>query len=138
VIGIHVIGGSPSLLSTIMDFCRERQCGADAFTHARRTGRDTGRVINEVRNRCATGEPMRCSNCGSENLAGKKFCGDCGAPLANRCPNCRSENPAGKRFCGECGFALIGNAQPGAAQSSRGNRALPIFGSHPIKRMLRS
>jgi len=125
VIGIHAIGGSPNLLSTIMDFCRERQCGADAFTHARRTGRDTGRVINEVRNRCATGEPMRCSNCGSENLAGKKFCGDCGAPLANRCPNCRSENPAGKRFCGECGFALIGNAQPGAAQSSRGESSAP-------------
>src|SRR6266851_7015437 len=125
VIGIHAIGGSPNLLSTIMDFCRERQCGADAFTHARRTGRDTGRVINEVRNRCATGEPMRCSNCGSENLAGKKFCGDCGAPLANRCPNCRSENPAGKRFCGECGFALIGNALPGAAQSSRAESSAP-------------
>src|SRR6266852_3153579 len=89
------------------------------------TGRDTGRVINEVRNRCATGEPMRCSNCGSENLAGKKFCGDCGAPLANRCPNCRSDNPAGKRFCGECGFALIGNALPGAAQSSRAESSAP-------------
>jgi class 3 adenylate cyclase len=29
---------------------------------------------------------MRCSNCGSENPADKKFCGDCGAPLNGRAP----------------------------------------------------
>jgi class 3 adenylate cyclase len=33
---------------------------------------------------------MRCSNCGSENPAGKRFCGDCGTPL-DRLP---SEHPA--------------------------------------------
>jgi class 3 adenylate cyclase/tetratricopeptide (TPR) repeat protein len=49
---------------------------------------------------------MRCSKCGSENPPSKKFCGDCGAPLANLCPKCRADNPAGKRFCGECGTAL--------------------------------
>jgi class 3 adenylate cyclase len=49
---------------------------------------------------------MRCSKCGAENPSGKKFCGDCGAPLANLCPKCRADNPAGKRFCGECGTAL--------------------------------
>jgi len=68
---------------------------------------------------------MRCSKCGSENPAGKKFCGDCGAPLANRCPNCSSENPAGKRFCGECGSALNSNTQPGAAQSSSAESSAP-------------
>jgi hypothetical protein len=49
---------------------------------------------------------MRCSKCGAENPNGKKFCGDCGAPLANRCQKCDAENPPGKRFCGECGTAL--------------------------------
>src|SRR5215472_2997735 len=49
---------------------------------------------------------MRCSKCGAENPSGKKFCGDCGTPLANLCPKCRADNPAGKRFCGECGTAL--------------------------------
>jgi class 3 adenylate cyclase/tetratricopeptide (TPR) repeat protein len=29
---------------------------------------------------------MRCSNCGSENPAGKRFCGDCGTPLEGRAP----------------------------------------------------
>ena len=28
---------------------------------------------------------MICAKCGGENLAGKRFCGDCGSPLANRC-----------------------------------------------------
>jgi Double zinc ribbon len=49
---------------------------------------------------------MRCWNCKTENPAGKKFCSDCGAALANLCPKCGADNPAGKRFCGECGTAL--------------------------------
>jgi len=49
---------------------------------------------------------MRCSNCGSENPASKKFCGDCSTPLENRCPKCGAENPPGKRFCGDCGAPL--------------------------------
>ena len=29
---------------------------------------------------------MRCSKCGSENPAGKRFCGDCGVPLEDGAP----------------------------------------------------
>jgi class 3 adenylate cyclase len=54
---------------------------------------------------------MRCSNCGSENPAGKKFCGDCGNALDNRCPKCGADNPAGKNFCGDCGASLDPAAQ---------------------------
>jgi class 3 adenylate cyclase/tetratricopeptide (TPR) repeat protein len=49
---------------------------------------------------------MRCKKCGSENPAGKRFCGDCGEPLGYRCSRCGSENPPGKKFCGDCGAAL--------------------------------
>jgi len=49
---------------------------------------------------------MRCSKCGGDNPTGKKFCGDCGAPLVNSCPKCGAENPPAKRFCGDCGTAL--------------------------------
>jgi class 3 adenylate cyclase/predicted ATPase len=63
---------------------------------------------------------MRCSNCKSENPAGKKFCGECGTALANICPKCGADNPAGKRFCGECGAALGANA------SARTSDASPI------------
>src|SRR5579872_1036063 len=59
---------------------------------------------------------MRCPNCKTESPSGKKFCGDCGAPLPNLCPKCDADNPAGKRFCGECGAAL---GVPMAAVSPR-------------------
>ncbi len=49
---------------------------------------------------------MRCSKCGAENPNSKRFCGDCGATLANSCPKCGTDNPPGKRFCGDCGAAI--------------------------------
>src|SRR5262245_36916123 len=51
---------------------------------------------------------MRCSACQSDNPAGKKFCGDCGAALEDRCPQCGADNPASKKFCGDCGAELHG------------------------------
>ena len=66
---------------------------------------------------------MRCTNCKTENPAGKKFCGDCGAALANLCPKCGADNPAGKRFCGECGTAL---GAPAVAASARKSNELSI------------
>ncbi len=61
---------------------------------------------------------MRCPKCGAENPSGKKFCGDCGAPLANRCPQCGADNPPGKRFCGECGASLTLPAPDATAQGA--------------------
>jgi class 3 adenylate cyclase/predicted ATPase len=59
---------------------------------------------------------MRCSNCGSQNPGEKKFCGDCGASLANRCQKCNAENGPGKRFCGDCGAPLAADAPPSRAK----------------------
>src|SRR5947209_3123578 len=41
------------------------------------------------------GDLMRCSQCGSDNQTGKRFCGDCGAPLTNFVQNvaCRISPP---------------------------------------------
>ncbi len=50
---------------------------------------------------------MRCSKCGYENPAGKKFCGQCTAALALVCPKCHFENPPGFKFCGQCTTALV-------------------------------
>jgi predicted ATPase/class 3 adenylate cyclase len=49
---------------------------------------------------------MRCSSCGTENEATRKFCGECGSPLAVACAECGSANTAGVKFCGECGSPL--------------------------------
>ncbi len=46
---------------------------------------------------------MRCPRCSADNLAGMKFCGQCGAPLGVPCPSCGSGNPPEHRFCGHCG-----------------------------------
>jgi predicted ATPase/class 3 adenylate cyclase len=75
--------------------------------------------------------PMQCSNCKTENPPGKKFCGDCGAPLANLCPKCGADNPAGKRFCGDCGTAL-GLAAP----ASRSNDSLIRIAGAPVSENL--
>jgi class 3 adenylate cyclase/tetratricopeptide (TPR) repeat protein len=49
---------------------------------------------------------MRCGSCGAEWPPGKRFCADCGAPLAASCPGCGEPIEEGKRFCGECGTEL--------------------------------
>src|SRR3984957_1066041 len=46
---------------------------------------------------------MRCSKCGSENPAGKKYCSECGVGLLMRCPRCKAEHAPAAKFCGECG-----------------------------------
>src|ERR1700675_1568548 len=65
---------------------------------------------------------MRCAKCGAENPASKRFCGDCGAPLANRCGQCGAENPPEKKFCGDCGSPL-GTAVFAAVASSLPRRS---------------
>jgi class 3 adenylate cyclase/tetratricopeptide (TPR) repeat protein len=47
-----------------------------------------------------------CSNCGESNAPDRKFCGECGAPLAQVCAACGAANAVGVKFCGECGSSL--------------------------------
>ena len=64
---------------------------------------------------------MNCSNCGTENEAGRKFCKECGAALVIICDACGSPNSPGSKFCGECGAAIGSSAAapvPAAAASS--------------------
>jgi hypothetical protein len=50
---------------------------------------------------------MRCSKCDSDNREGRKFCANCGAPLAVICPKCGASNQPGEKFCGDCGAGLV-------------------------------
>jgi class 3 adenylate cyclase/tetratricopeptide (TPR) repeat protein len=59
---------------------------------------------------------MHCSGCGRENREGRRFCTDCGAPLATACPQCGFTNEAAAKYCGGCGHPLSaakGSAKPG-------------------------
>ena len=50
---------------------------------------------------------MRCPRCQIENVAGARFCEDCGARLEGACPSCGTPVTPGKKFCRSCGAALI-------------------------------
>jgi class 3 adenylate cyclase len=51
-----------------------------------------------------------CSNCGTENEAGRKFCGECAVRLAAVCPACGAPNSPTAKFCGECATPLAAGA----------------------------
>ena len=46
---------------------------------------------------------MLCSNCGTANQPGAKFCLECGAELLEGCANCGAQLPPGAKFCSACG-----------------------------------
>jgi class 3 adenylate cyclase/tetratricopeptide (TPR) repeat protein len=49
---------------------------------------------------------MRCPQCGHENAADMKFCGECGTRLTVLCRECGARNAPAQKFCGECGVRL--------------------------------
>ena len=63
---------------------------------------------------------MRCSNCGTDNAAGSRFCNQCATPLSNRCLQCASENTSEGSFCLQCGAPLDSAAPVSAEAASRG------------------
>ena len=60
---------------------------------------------------------MICPNCSTENPEGKKFCTECGTPLARVCASCGAAVKGTEKFCGECGAPLEAatSAEPAAA-----------------------
>ena len=55
---------------------------------------------------------MTCQTCGTVNLAGAKFCSECGGRLLAGCPNCGATNTPGAKFCNDCGTRLEPVAGP--------------------------
>ncbi len=55
---------------------------------------------------------MRCPSCSHDNRAERRFCAECGAPLAARCASCGETNQPGEKFCGGCGAALTADTPP--------------------------
>jgi class 3 adenylate cyclase len=55
---------------------------------------------------------MQCPRCQAENRAGRRFCAECGAPLALPCASCGFANEPEEKFCGGCGTALTAAPRP--------------------------
>ena len=51
-------------------------------------------------------DAIACPACGTGNERERKFCGECGSPLAQACPSCGASNHPTVKFCGDCGTAL--------------------------------
>ena len=73
---------------------------------------------------------MNCSNCGTENEPGRKFCKECGSALVIVCDACSAPNAPDSKFCGECG-ATIGTSAappvPAAATPSTERRLVSVL-----------
>ncbi len=61
---------------------------------------------------------MTCPSCGTDNMAGAKFCLECGTRLASACPSCGATNPPSARFCNDCGTKLGGATTTPTAQAA--------------------
>jgi hypothetical protein len=55
---------------------------------------------------------MNCPPCGTANSGGRRFCAECGSPLALACSSCGFSNESGVKFCGRCGAALAASPVP--------------------------
>jgi len=83
--------------------------------------------------------PVICASCGADNDAGRKFCLECGTPLAAACPACGSPNPPAARFCGECGARLAGTAAtalPATAPARPGASPAPAVAERRVVSVL--
>src|SRR5260221_7730482 len=64
---------------------------------------------------------MRCRSCDHDNRAERRFCAECGAPLAVSCVACGASNEPGEKFCGGCGArleALVAGRAPTSAEAA--------------------
>src|SRR5215208_7567962 len=68
---------------------------------------------------------MDCPNCGHANSNDARFCGDCGAPLAQKvfCGECGAEAAPTQKFCTSCGAALTASATNSPAVPTARERA---------------
>jgi class 3 adenylate cyclase/tetratricopeptide (TPR) repeat protein len=77
---------------------------------------------------------VTCANCGTENLVGAKFCGECGAPMSTACSSCGTANAPAAKFCSECGTPIDGEVASSASPAGLGGRraASAAWSSGPV------
>jgi class 3 adenylate cyclase/tetratricopeptide (TPR) repeat protein len=76
---------------------------------------------------------MLCASCGTELIAGKRFCHACGAPVRAACPHCGTPVESRFRFCPDCGGPLPAQAPAGTGASAAEPDA---GGSEPLARRI--
>jgi membrane protease subunit (stomatin/prohibitin family) len=73
-------------------------------------GISLGQQMMTATNKPSQIEVVVCSNCGSKNPVGNKFCGGCGKDIGAKkmvnCSNCGAQVPEDNKFCGNCGTPM--------------------------------
>ncbi len=72
---------------------------------------------------------MQCAHCGSNVVAGQRFCAACGKAVAQSCSACGEELPEAARFCISCGHKVEGRDAPkrALAKPSRERRQITVL-----------
>lgn len=77
-----------------------------------------------------------CSNCGTKNPAGSKFCNNCGQSLIpdtrQICPNCETPNPNHLLYCDNCGTRLADEHLPAEENDESPESSSPANRSQPF------
>lgn len=65
-------------------------------------------AMNQSKTEAAAPAKVACPKCGAANIAGAKFCSDCGAKMETSaqtfpCAKCGAQLQAGSKFCNDCG-----------------------------------
>ena len=81
------------------------------------------------------GATVTCPSCSTQNVAGTKFCANCGTGLAPKkvvCAACNAENLDGAKFCANCGQSLapkVAHCSSCAAEMAPGTKFCPSCGT---------
>jgi predicted nucleic acid-binding Zn ribbon protein len=79
---------------------------------------------------------MVCSECGTRNPSGTRFCEECGSPLRAQCPSCGQHIRPDARFCGNCGARTGATAGAEGSAATATARASDVgAGTHPSARL---
>src|SRR5918997_997261 len=82
-----------------------------------------------------SGQQLICSECGTDNRSGRKFCSECAASLSVLCSACGAANEPHEKFCGECASPL-GVDVPAPSDGSGATRPSPTSLSPAAERRL--
>src|SRR5262245_12565251 len=78
---------------------------------------------------------MNCPRCGVANSTGRRFCAECGSPLALACPSCGFSNEPVVKFCGGCGTPMAASRATPALKFSAPESYTP---KHLVEKILTS
>jgi class 3 adenylate cyclase/tetratricopeptide (TPR) repeat protein len=70
---------------------------------------------------------MQCPHCLAQNRESRRFCAECGGPLAIPCSSCGFSNEPGEKYCGGCGLALTPDGRSPDSTSRPPNTYTPRY-----------